>query len=343
MIEGMLPTTTTVPSSTLALPEQRRLYRTMVLMREIHHRAIALQRQGRIGSWLGSEGQEGAIVGSAFALQPDDWAFPSYREHALALVRGIPTVRLFHHLYANAADSIIGRNLPPEYSFREINFVSVSAPVGNQVPQAVGAAMAKQAKHEPGAVITYFGDGTSSEGDIHTGMAVAARRRAPVVFVCQNNGWAISVPTARQTAGAIVLRAPALGMHGVRVDGNDALAVHQVVAEALDRARSGGGPTLVEAMTYRLGAHSTSDDPTKYRPEAELEAWRLKDPIPRLAEVLGLSEAERAEILADVRQEIDRAVEAAEQTPQPDLATMFDDVYAEQPWHVAAQAKSALS
>ncbi|MBM3260154.1 MAG: 3-methyl-2-oxobutanoate dehydrogenase [Candidatus Sericytochromatia bacterium] len=338
----MLPTISTASPALLALSEQHRLYRTMLLMREIHHRAIALQRQGRIGSWLGSEGQEGAIVGSAFALEADDWAFPSYREHALALVRGIPTVRLFHHLYANAADSIIGRNLPPEYSFREVNFVSVSAPVGNQVPQAVGAAMAKQAKGEPGAVITYFGDGTSSEGDIHTGMTVAARRRAPVVFVCQNNGWAISVPTARQTAGEIVRRAPALGLHGVRVDGNDALAVHQVVAEALHRARTGGGPTLVEAMTYRLGAHSTSDDPTKYRPETELEAWRKKDPLPRMADALGLSEAERAAVLADVRKEIERAVEEAEQTPQPEMRTMFDDIYAEQPWHIAAQAREAL-
>ncbi|MEB3300260.1 MAG: thiamine pyrophosphate-dependent enzyme [Candidatus Sericytochromatia bacterium] len=339
----MLPATERSFHGALSSAEQRRLYRTMVLMREIHHRAIALQRQGRIGSWLGSEGQEAAIVGSAFALQPEDWAFPSYREHALALVRGIPVVRLFHHLYANAADSIVGRNLPPEYSFREVHFVSVSAPVGNQVPQAVGAAMAKQVKGEPGAVITYFGDGTSSEGDIHTGMAVAARRRAPVVFVCQNNGWAISVPTARQTAGDIVRRAPALGMVGVRVDGNDALAVHQVVAEALDRARRGEGPTLVEAMTYRLGAHSTSDDPSRYRPEGELEDWRARDPLPRLARALGFTADECHAIAQDVREEIDRAVEEAEQTPQPQLSTMFDDVYAERPWHLEEQARAVLS
>lgn len=319
----------------------RRMYREMVLMREINHRAIMLQRQGRIGSWLGSEGQEAAVVGSAHALEPGDWAFPTYREHALALVRGIPVVKLFHHLYGNALDNARGRNLPPEYSFKEINFVSVSAPVGNQTMQAVGAALAARNRGDRIAVITYFGDGTSSEGDVHVAMEFAARLKAPVVFLCQNNGWAISVPTDRQTAGDLVDRAAGYGFEGIRVDGNDPLEVHDVTRRALDRARSGEGPTFIEAVTYRLGAHSTSDDPTKYRDADKVKSWAERDPIAATRARLGLTDAEDEAIWTWARSEVIKAIEEAENAPLPPLGDMFDDVYSAMPWHLAAQRDEA--
>ncbi len=314
-----------------------RMYRDMVLMREINNRAIMLQRQGRIGSWLGSEGQEATAVGAAHALQPGDWAFPTYREHALALVRGVPLVKLFHHLFGNAADTARGRNLPPEYSFREVNFVSVSAPVGNQAPQAVGAAMAARCRGDRAAVITFFGDGTSSEGDVHVAMEFAARFKAGVVFFCQNNGWAISVPTSRQIAGSIADRAPGLGFEGWRIDGNDPLEVHDATRRALDKAREGGGPTLIEAITYRLGAHSTSDDPTRYRDAGEVASWTERDPIALTREKLVLDAAQDAAVWEWARGEIQRAVEEAEKTPLPPVSDMFEDVYAHMPWHIAQQ------
>ena len=317
------------------------MYRDMVQMREINARAIMLQRQGRIGSWLGSEGQEAAIVGSAHALAARDWAFPTYREHALALVRGVPLVKLFHHLYGNSSDTAKGRNLPPEYSFREVNFVSVSAPVGNQCPQAVGAAMAARMRGDPIAVITYFGEGTSSEGDVHVAMEFAARYKAPVVFFCQNNGWAISVPASKQMAGQIADRASGYGFEGMRIDGNDAAEVYEATRRGLDRARGGGGPTLIEAMTYRLGGHSTSDDPSKYRAAEEVANWVVRDPIVLMRMRLGISDAEDAAILEQIRTEISVAVDQAERTALPTASSMFDDVYNEMPRHLADQRKAA--
>ena len=280
-------------------------------------------------------------MGSAYALEPADWAFPTYREHALALVRGVPLVKLFHHLYGNALDNARGRNLPPEYSFREINFVSVSAPVGNQTMQAVGAGLAAQKRGDRVAVITYFGDGTSSEGDIHVAMEFAGRLKAPVVFLCQNNGWAISVPTDRQMAAQLVDRAPGYGFEGYRVDGNDPLEVHDVTRQALDKARNGGGPTFIEAVMYRLGAHSTSDDPTKYRDEDQVKAAVERDPIALTRARLGLSDAQDEEIWAWARSEVIKAVEEAENAPLPPLGDMFEDVYSALPWHLAAQRDQA--
>lgn len=321
----------------------QRMYREMVLMREIDHRAIMLQRQGRIGSWLGSEGQEAAVVGSAHALEPGDWVFPTYREHALAIVRGIPVVKLFHHLYGNVRDNARGRNLPPEYSFREINFVSVSAPLGNQTIQAVGAGLAARARGDRVAILTYFGDGTSSEGDVHVAMEFAARFRAPVVFFCQNNGWAISVPTVRQTAGDLVDRATGYGFEGVRVNGNDPLEVHDATRRALDRARNGGGPTFIEAVTYRLGAHSTSDDPSKYRDADEVRAWSERDPIAIARARLGLSDSEDEAVWTWARSEVIQAIEEAERAPLPPLDDMFQDVYSELPWHLSEQRDEAMA
>jgi pyruvate dehydrogenase E1 component alpha subunit len=317
-------------------------YRTLVMMRLLHDKATNLQRQGRIHSWLGCYGQEAAIIGSGMAMAKDDWIFPSYREHAVALVRGIPVRKLFDHLFANSLDNAKGRNLPPEYTFREINYVSISAPVGTQIPQAVGVAYAAKLRNDPVAVITYFGDGTSSTADAHVAMNFAGVWKAPVVFFCQNNGWAISIPTSKQTAAAtIASRAAGYGFEGERIDGNDFLAVYGATKAAADKARSGGGPTLIEAMTYRVGPHSTSDDPSAYRDDAEVAPWRERDPIAiferQLAELGYWDEAFAASVREEANQEMQLAAREAAEVAPPALDTIFEEVYAEMPWHIREQ------
>ncbi|MEB3196115.1 MAG: thiamine pyrophosphate-dependent dehydrogenase E1 component subunit alpha [Candidatus Sericytochromatia bacterium] len=317
-------------------------YRTMVMMRLLHDRATALQRTGRIHSWLGCYGQEAAIVGSSLASEPQDWLFPSYREHAAALVRGIPVGKLMDHLFANAIDNAKGRNLPPEYTFREINYVSISAPVGTQVPQAVGTAYAAKLKGDPVAVMAYFGDGTASSGDVLVSLNYAGVWKVPLVLFCQNNGWAISVPTHMQTASpTISARAAAFGFEGVQVDGNDLLATYGVTKRALEKARRGEGPTLIEAMTYRVGPHSTSDDPSAYRDEAEVAPWRDKDPIARyeaqLASLGLWDEAFGKSVRDACHAELLEAAKASEEAGPPEVSTIFDEVYAEMPWHIREQ------
>ncbi|MEB3327809.1 MAG: thiamine pyrophosphate-dependent dehydrogenase E1 component subunit alpha [Candidatus Sericytochromatia bacterium] len=317
-------------------------YRTMVMMRLLHDRATALQRTGRIHSWLGCFGQEAAIVGSGLATNPEDWIFPSYREHAVALVRGISVRKLMDHLFGNAADNARGRNLPPEYSFREVNFVSISAPVGTQVPQAVGAAYAAKLRGGHSAAIAYFGDGTASTGDVLTSLNFAGVWKVPVVFFCQNNGWAISVPTRLQTASpTIAARAEAFGFEGVRCDGNDLLDTYAATKRALEKARAGGGPTLIEAMTYRVGPHSTSDDPSVYRDDEEVAPWRERDPIAlyerQLAALGHWDEAFGREVREASNHALLEAAREAGEVPPPDLDSMFGDVYAEMPWHIREQ------
>lgn len=312
------------------------------MMRLLHDRATALQRTGRIHSWLGCYGQEGAIVGSGLASQPEDWVFPSYREHAVALVRGIPVRQLMDHLYGNAVDNVKGRNLPPEYSFKEINFVSISAPVGTQVPQAVGAAYAAKLKKDPVAVMTYFGDGTASSGDVLVSLNYAGVWKLPLVLFCQNNGWAISVPTHLQTASpTIASRAEAFGFEGVQVDGNDLLATYGATKRALAKARRGEGPTLIEALTYRVGPHSTSDDPTAYRDDSEVQPWRDRDPIAifeEQLEALGFwDETFGALVRESCQVELQEAARRAEEAGPPASDTLFDEVYAEMPWHIREQ------
>lgn len=317
-------------------------YRTMVMMRLLHDRATALQRTGRIHSWLGCFGQEAAIVGSGLATNPEDWIFPSYREHAVAMVRGIPVRKLLDHLFGNRVDNVKGRNLPPEYSFKEVNYVSISAPVGTQVPQAVGAAYAAKLKRDPVAVITYFGDGTASTGDVLVALNFAGVWKVPLVFFCQNNGWAISVPTRLQTASpTIAARAEAFGFEGVQCDGNDLLATYGATKRALDKARTGGGPTLIEALTYRVGPHSTSDDPSAYRDDAEVAPWRERDPIAvferQLAQLGFWDEAYGAQLREEANAELLAAAREAGEAGAPDVDSIFEEVYAEMPWHVREQ------
>jgi 2-oxoisovalerate dehydrogenase E1 component alpha subunit len=317
------------------LPKEEllRLYRAMVLTRFLDERAIKLQRQGRIGFYVPSTGQEGAHVGAAAALGPQDWVFPSYRDPGVALLRGATVVELLHQCWGNSADNTKGRQMPVHYSFKKQNFVSISSPIATQIVQAAGAAMAMKIRKEPHVAMTFFGDGATSANDFHTGLNFAGVFAAPCVFVCENNGWAISVPLEGQTASAtIAAKAEAYGMPGVRVDGNDVLAVHAAATEAVERARGGGGPTLIEAVTFRMGPHSSSDDPTRYRDPALCEAWSKKDPIERFRAYLVrrklLPDALDEEIRAGCTGEIDRAIEQAEKLGPPGISTLFDDVFA---------------
>ncbi|MFI5085292.1 MAG: pyruvate dehydrogenase (acetyl-transferring) E1 component subunit alpha [Actinomycetales bacterium] len=268
--------------SDLGPDELRGFYADMAAVRRFDQEATALQRQGELALWVPLTGQEGAQIGSGRASLPQDYIFPTYREHGVALTRGLDVARLLS-LFRGVSNG--------GWDPRENNFHLYTLVLAAQTLHAVGYAMGIQRDvaagvSEPAASIAYFGDGASSEGDVHEAMVFAASYDAPVVFFCQNNHWAISVPFEVQSRIPLVHRAAGYGFPGVRVDGNDVLAVHAVTRWALEHARSGKGPVLIEAYTYRLGAHTTADDPTKYRPAAEEERWRAKDPLLRFENYL---------------------------------------------------------
>lgn len=319
-----------------------RAFEGMLTVRVIDERMLMLQRQGRIAFYGAATGQEAAIVGSGLALEPQDWVFPALREVGVALLRGYSLQDLAHQLFGTRDDILKGRQMPCHYSDRRVRHVSWSSCVGNQVPQAVGVALAARYMGDPVVVMAYLGDGATSEGDFHVAMNFAAVFRAPVVFFCQNNHWAISVPVTRQTASkTIAIKAVAYGMEGVRVDGNDLLAVYQVTRRAVEKARTGGGPTFIEAFTYRMGAHSTSDDPSRYRDPEEVERWRSRDPIERFRRYLiwkGLWDADREQALVQrIRDDLMAAIQKAESTPPPPVESLFEDVYATPPRHLREQ------
>ncbi len=326
------------------------LYRVMSLTRQLDERAMKLQRQGKIGFYVPALGQEASHIGSAAALTADDWVFPSYRDPGIALLRGAALVELMHQCYGNAADNTHGRQMPVHYSFKKIHFVSISSPIGTQIIQAVGVAMAMKAQQQPQVAMTWFGDGATSSNDFHTGMNFAGVFASPCVFVCENNGWAISVPLEGQTASAtMAAKAEAYGMPGVRVDGNDVLAVYVAAKQAVDRARGGHGPTLIETVTFRMGGHSSSDDASRYRDPQVCEVWKQRDPIVRFRRWLEqeklLTPAQDAQIQGACEAELKTAIDTAEKVGPPAVSTMFDDVFAartpqlEQQW---AGLKDAL-
>jgi len=318
-----------------AIPQEDliRLYRLMVLNREVDDRMMKLQRQGRIGFYLQSMGEEAAHIGSAYALQPKDWIIPCYREPGAAFLRGFPLLNFVCQLIGNAGDLVKGRQMPNHYAYRPGNYTSVSSPVGTQIPQAVGVAMAAKIKKDPIVALVYFGEGATSEGDFHVGLNFAGVFKAPVIFVCRNNGYAISVPYSRQTAAeSIAIKAKAYGFPGIRVDGNDILAVIKATRDAAARARAGDGPTLIEAVTYRVGAHSSSDDPRMYRTEEEVEKAKRMDPIHRFRlylEERKLWDSTRESALQEqIKNEILSAITEAEKFGLPPLESLFDDVFA---------------
>ncbi len=324
--------------------ELRRLYRIMVLARNLDIRGMQLQRSGRIGFFIGGIGQEAAHVGSAYALKPEDWVFPAYREIGSMLVRGITLKQLLNSYFANAEDVQKGRQITNLFGVKSVNYVTGSAPIATQIPHAVGVALAAKLRGDPIVTMAYFGDGGTSENDFHTGMNFAGVFKTPTIFFCQNNHWAISLPVEKQTASeTIAIKAKAYGFEGIRVDGNDILAVYRTTKEAVDKARSGGGPTLIEAVTYRMGPHSSSDDPKRYRTEEELAEWQKRDPLVRFRKYLekkGIwTEAEEKKAQDDAIHELDEAVAYAEKLPKPALETLFTDVYAEMPWHIEEQLR----
>src|SRR5438876_3690522 len=344
----------TQPAETLTDPGARpspelllRLYREMVRLRTLDERMMTLQRQGRVGFYGACTGQEAAALASAIALEPSDWIFPALREGGAMLLRGFPLVPYLCQVFGNSGDETKGRQMPSHMASRSVNQVSWSSCIGTQLPQAVGAAMAARIRGDRTVIAAYMGDGATSEGDFHVAMNFAGVFKAPVVFICQNNHWAISVPTAKQTASeSIAMKADAYGFPGVKVGGNDAVAVYGAVKEAVDRARNGGGPTLVECETYRIGAHSSSDDPTRYRDEREVVQWKKRDPVDLMRSRLQAwrmwTAQQEDELRAQVLEQVNAAIAEAEKKPDPATETLFDDVYAVMPWPLREQKEELL-
>ncbi|MEX2290020.1 MAG: pyruvate dehydrogenase (acetyl-transferring) E1 component subunit alpha [Mycobacteriales bacterium] len=309
--------------------EYRHLYRDLVLVRRIDVEATALQRQGELGLWAALLGQEAAQVGSGRAMRPRDFAFPTYREHGVAWCKGVDPLTLLG-LFRGASN---GGWDPQEKRFNLYSIV-----IGSQTLHATGYAMGITKDGAVGgadgeAAIAYFGDGASSQGDVNEAFVWASVYNAPVVFFCQNNQWGISTPTTSQSRIPLYKRAEGFGFPGVRVDGNDVLASYAVTRKALDAARSGQGPTLVEAFTYRMGAHTTSDDPTRYRLASDLEAWKLKDPLERMKSFLYKSQLVDSAFFAQLDSDADalaaRIRKGCLEMPDPEPLSIFDDVYVE--------------
>ena len=322
----------------LEADDLRELLRLMIRARRLDRECWALQRQGELTVYPPFEGQEAAQVGSAFALGPQDFVFPSFRELAAALVRGVDAAEYLQY----HRGTWHGGPYDPLAS----SFAPICVPVATQIVHAVGWAMGAKLDGASACALTYFGDGSASEGDFHEGANLAAVFGAPVVLFCQNNGWAISVPASQQYAAPIAARATGYGFPGVRVDGNDVLAVYAVTRDAAERARSGGGPTLIEAMTYRIGSHSTADDASRYREDAELEPWRARDPIDRYRRFLTAAgtvddalvaswEADDETWIAEIRSQV-TALET------PPAAEVFDHAFAEPPATLARQRGELL-
>ncbi len=304
--------------------ELKRMYETLMLARTFDQRALNLQREGRLGTYASIMGQEASQVGTAFAAEKPDWLFTTFRESGVYVALGYPLDLLFQYWAGDERGMKIPDNL---------NVFPLSIPVGTQIVHAVGAAMAAKYRKDRAGVLVYFGDGGSSRGDFHEGLNMAGVLKVPVVFLCQNNQWAISVPRERQTAAqTIAQKAIAYGFDGIQVDGNDILAVYKATKDALQKAKDGKGPTLIECFTYRIADHTTSDDASRYRLKEELEMWKARDPILRLRifmEKKGIwSEAYQKDVEAHSKTAIDDAQKKADATTPPDPRDMFTYTYA---------------
>ena len=312
-----------------------RMLRSMMLCRQFDARMLSLQRQGRIGTFGPTEGQEASQIGAIAVLREEDWLVPSYRETCMAIWRGTP----MHGILLYNAGYNEGGRIPDE-----MNNLPISIPVGTQMLHAVGIGYGLDLRNEDKVVLTCFGDGATSQGDFHEALNFASVFRTPVVFLCQNNQWAISVPREKQTRSqTLAQKALAYGMNGLQVDGNDILAVYAAVAEAVERARKDREPTLIECVTYRLSVHTTADDPTKYRSEEEVEEWKKRDPIPRFRnylmgkDLISAEESERWE--REIEDEIDEAWAETERQMErlDDPLHMFEHIYAELPSYLLEQ------
>lgn len=327
----------------------RRGLRAMMLTRAYDERMFRAQRQGKTSFYMKSTGEEGVAVGQAMALAPDDMLFPTYRQQGLLIARDWPLVDMMCQVYSNAADRIKGRQMPVMYSARQAGFFSISGNLGTQFSQAVGWAMASAYRGDHRIAAAWIGDGSTAEGDFHHALTFASVYKAPVILNIVNNQWAISAcqAVAGGDAAPLAARAVGYGLPGLRVDGNDFLAVHAVTSWAAARARANLGPTLIELFTYRAGPHSTSDDPNKYRPSDEAQRWPLGDPIERLKQHLVAigewSEQRHTQMAAEIDEAVLLAMREAEShgildgEPHASPSTMFEDVFKEMPWHLRRQ------
>ena len=318
------------------------MYRAMLATRLLDTKAMSLQRQGRIGFYVPCAGQEAAQIGSAYALRAGDWTLPTYRDSGVAILRGIPFKDLINHLMGNSEDAMQGRQMPNHWGYSKINYVSIASTIAAHLPVASGVAMGMKLRKEDSVVMSFHGEGATSEGDFHSAYNFAGVYKLPIVFICENNGWAISLPSSMQSASrTFAEKAGAYGFEGKRVDGNDAIAVYTASKDAVEKARRGGGPTMIECLTYRMGPHSSSDDPNRYRTKEEIEDWREKDPIERFRVYLDSknvwSKDYEAKLRSEIEAEIVQAISEGEKVPPPDLETMFTDVYHDLPWNLKEQ------
>ncbi len=326
------------------LPKERLLdlFTSMMRVRVVDGRMLTLQRSGRVGFVGTSTGMEGAQIGSAAALKPQDWLWSGLREGGAAVMRGLPLAEYVAQMYCNANDTAKGRQMCNHFMHKGSNYPSWSSVIGTQIPHAVGAAYASKLRGEDVVHSVYFGDGATSSNGFHSGMNKAAVWKVPVVFVCVNNGWAISVSSKKQTAAETYAhKASAYGMPAARVDGNDVVACYATMQAAVERARAGHGPSLVVLETYRVMGHSSSDDPSKYRDDAEVEVWRDRDPIDRLESYLVsqgvLTKGAREKIEEDLLKEIDAVIHEQEAAAPMALKTLVEDVYSDVPDHLKRQ------
>jgi len=333
----------------------RRMLRDMVTVRIFDDRMYRSQRQGKTSFYMKCTGEEAIAIPAQMALDREDMHFPTYRQQGLLIARGYPLVEMMNQIYSNKGDKLKGRQLPIMYSDKKFGFFSISGNLGTQFPQAVGWAMGAAIKGDSRIAIGWIGDGATAEGDFHSALTFAAVYNVPVVLAVVNNQWAISSFSgiAGGERATFAQRAVGYGIASLRVDGNDALAVYAAVKWASERARANNGPTLIEFFTYRAEGHSTSDDPSGYRPTNEAKAWPLGDPIERLkAHLIELGEWDE-ERHAAMTAECDTEVRAAQkesekvgilpQQGKDDIGSMFEDVYAEVPWHIAEQRDAALA
>ena len=332
-----------------AIPDEDalKLYRGMLQVRLVDDRMMKLQRQGRLGFYMMSIGEEATHL-AVYALRSADWVFPSYREPGAAFFRGYSIKDYVNQLHGNIEDPVKGRQMPVHHSANWLNLVSISSPVGTQIPQAVGLAMGAKISKKDDVSLVYFGEGATSTGQFHVAMNFAGVFKAPCILFCRNNGWAISTPGNKQTASkSIAIKALAYGMPGIRVDGNDLLAIIAVMQDAVTRARAGEGPTLIEAVTYRRGGHSSSDDPSVHRDPSENKEWEAKDPLERWRRHLEsrklwtqeLHDQYSHEITDELMACVKRAGELGNHPPE----TMFDDVFSDVPPHLQEQRAEMLA
>jgi pyruvate dehydrogenase E1 component alpha subunit len=324
------------------------MYRTLLLTRTFDDTCIKLQRSGRIGFSVPNKGIEATSVGTASAFRKDDWFFPSYRDFGVGLYHGVDPTDMMHNMFGNKLDTSKGRQMPVHFSFVDpIKLVSISSPIGTHIVQAVGAAYAFKQRGEDKVCMTSFGDGGTSSLGFHSALNFAGVWKAPVVFICQNNGYAISCSNENQTASeSYAIKGDAYGVPSMRVDGNDIFAVREATVTAVERARSGGGPTLIECVTFRMGGHSTSDDPSKYVPKELFEKWAKRDPIDIFEKALfkskKLTKKKKAELQKECEEQVLAGVRAATDAPSPGLEEIFTDVYAELPDHLRRQGEMAF-